>query len=91
MAGTMLVCASSPDSGEVMSIETKSRMKRHNIGEVSSKYGLRPDLFEADVQAHAEEAEREWQDFKAWMMERQITPERLRSLFVRLYEEFLAP
>lgn len=66
-----------------------NRIKRHRVGEVSSKYGLRPDLFEADVQAHAEEAEREWQDFKAWMIERQITPERLRFLFVRLYEEYI--
>lgn len=74
-----------------MSIESQNRIKRHKVGEVSSKYGLRPDLFEGDVQAHAEEAEQEWQDFKAWMMERQITPDRLRFLFVRLYEEFLAP
>ena len=34
-----------------------NRIKRHRVGEVSSKYGLRPDLFEADVQAHAEEAQ----------------------------------
>lgn len=69
-------------------MKNPNRIKRHRVGEVSSKYGLRPDLFEKDVKAHAEEAEREWQDFKTWMLNRQITPERLRYLFLRLYEEY---
>ena len=70
-------------------MKNPNQIKRHRVGEVSSKYGLRPDLFETDVQAHVDEAEQEWQDFKAWMMARQITPDRLRYLFLRLYEEFL--
>ena len=70
-------------------------MNRHKIavsrrvGEVSSKYAYRPELFERDLEQHAAESETLWQDFRAWMMERKVDPETLRFLFLRLYEEFL--
>lgn len=59
------------------------------VGEVSSKYGYQPELFECDLEQHAAESEALWQDFRAWMIERKINPERLRFLFLRLWEEFL--
>lgn len=70
-------------------------MNRHKIavsrrvGEVSSKYGYQPELFERDLEQHAAESEALWQDFRAWMMDRQMDPEKMRYLFLRLREEFL--
>ena len=61
----------------------------HRVGEVSSKYGYQPELFERDLDQHAAESETLWQDFRAWMMERKVDPETLRFLFLRLWEEFL--
>ena len=62
----------------------------HRVGEVSSKYGYQPELFERDLEQHAAESEALWQEFRAWMIERKINPERLRFLFLRLYEEFIS-
>lgn len=70
-------------------------MNRHKItssrrvGEVSSKYGYQPELFERDLEQHAAESEALWKEFRAWMMDRQMDPEKMRYLFLRLYEEFL--
>lgn len=70
-------------------------MNRHKIttarrvGEVSSKYGYQPELFERDLEQHATENEALWQEFRAWMIERKVDPEKLRFLFLRLWEEFL--
>lgn len=61
----------------------------HRVGEVSSKYGYQPELFERDLEQHAAESEALWQEFRAWMIERKINPERLRFLFLWLYEEFI--
>lgn len=62
----------------------------HCVGEASSKYGYQPELFERDLEQHAAESEALWQEFRAWMIERKINPERLRFLFLRLYEEFIS-
>lgn len=76
------------------SLEPQS-MNRHKIttsrrvGEVSSKYGYQPELFERDLEQHAAESETLWRDFRAWMIERKVDPEKLRYLFLRLWEEFL--
>lgn len=70
-------------------------MNRHKIttsrhvGEPSSKYGYQPELFDRDLERRQQESEALWQEFRAWMMERQVEPERLRYLFLRLLEEFL--
>lgn len=61
----------------------------HCVGEVSSKYGYQPELFERDLEQHAAESEAMWQEFRAWMIERKVDPEKLRYLFLRLWEEFL--
>lgn len=64
------------------------RPSRH-VGEPSSKYGYQPELFERDVERRQQESEVLWQEFRAWMVERKVDPEKLRYLFVRLWEEFL--
>ena len=59
------------------------------MGEVSSKYAYDPDQFDRDMERHQMENEALYQEFRAWMMERQVDPEKLRYLFLRLWEEFL--
>lgn len=59
------------------------------VGEVSSKYAYQPERFERDLEQRATEIETLRQDFRAWMIERKVDPEKLRYLFLRLYEEFL--
>lgn len=59
------------------------------VGEVSSKYGYYPELFERDLEQHAAKSEALWKEFWAWMIERKVDPENLRYLFLRLWEEFL--
>ncbi len=63
----------------------------HRVGDPSSKYGYDPKgiQFERDLEQHAVESEVLWQEFRAWMLERKVDPERLRQLFLRLWEEFL--
>lgn len=63
----------------------------HRVGDPSSKYGYDPkgEQFQRDLERHAAESETLWQDFRAWMMERKVTPDELRGLFLRLWEEFL--
>lgn len=70
-------------------------MNRHiirssrRVGEPSSKYGYQPELFDRDLERRQQGSEVLWQEFRAWMMERQVDPEKLRYLFLRLWEEFL--
>lgn len=65
-------------------------IRKRRAGEVSSKYGLRPDLFEKDLEQHAKEHEKLWSEFKAWMIENKVNPETLRYMFIKLYDEFLS-
>lgn len=64
-------------------------VRKRRIGEVSSKYGLQPELFEKDIAEHYKAHEELYQSFKTWMIENKADPEKLRYMFVRLYEEFL--
>lgn len=59
------------------------------VGEVSSKYGFPGggEAFERDIVQHLEEAEALYQDFVEWMKSRNVTPEDVRRLFTRFYEE----
>lgn len=61
----------------------------HRIGEPSSKYGYQPELFDRDVERRQQESEELWREFRAWMVEHQVDPEKLRYLFLRMCEEFL--
>lgn len=67
------------------------RAKKGKIGETSSKYGYSNGavLFEEDIKAKQERANRLWEEFVDFMKSRDITPNELRSMFVRYYEEFL--
>ena len=67
----------------------QTRIKRHRVGEVSSKYGYQPEQFDKDLEARKARADALWTDFNAWMIERSVTPDEARRLLVRLYEEYL--
>ena len=67
------------------------KAKSGKVGETSSKYGYPngAELFEKDIKAKQERAERLWAEFVDFMKSRDITPSELRGMFVRYYEEFL--
>ena len=64
--------------------------KPGRVGEVSSKYGYPGggEQFEADIAQKAMEAEALYEKFVAWMVECQVTPDTVRSMFVRFYYDF---
>lgn len=59
------------------------------VGEVSSKYGYQPDKFYEDLQRHAEESAKLYEDFRNWMIEKQVDPRDFRFCFMKYYEEFI--
>lgn len=67
----------------------QTRIKRHRIGEVSSKYGYNPERFEKDLEARKARSDALWEDFLEWMKRHEITPDEARVLFRRLFEEYL--
>ena len=64
-------------------------IKRHRVGEVSSKYGYQPERFDKDLEARKARADALWADFNRWMIEHSVTPDEARRMFVRLYEDYL--
>ena len=67
----------------------QTRIKQHRVGEVSSKYGYQPKRFDKDLEVRKLRADALWTEFNRWMIERSVTPDEARRLFVRLYEEYL--
>ena len=67
----------------------QTRIKRHRIGEVSSKYGYNPGQFDQDLEARKARSDALWAGFLEWMKLHGITPDEARGLFVRLHEEYL--
>lgn len=67
----------------------QTRIKRHRIGEVSSKYGYNPERFEKDLEDRKDHSDALWEDFLEWMKRHEITPDEARVLFRRLFEEYL--
>ena len=67
----------------------QTRIKRHRIGEVSSKYGYNPGQFDQDLEARKARSDALWADFLGWMKGHEITPDEARVLFRRLFEEYL--
>lgn len=67
---------------------SKYRIQTRRVGEPSSKYGYCPEQFERDVQAHHEATEILYADFKQWMIDRNVTPDEIRPLFLRFVKEF---
>ena len=69
------------------------RKNRHlsskSIGEPSSKYGYNPEKFNEDMQRHADEIEALYNDFKNWMIKKNVDPMKFRGLFRRYYEDFI--
>jgi hypothetical protein len=63
-----------------------------NVGDPSSKYGFDKSgkQFEADIQKHINESEKLYEDFKEWIKQKQITPDKFRFLFCKYYDEFIA-
>lgn len=64
--------------------------KSGKVGEPSSKYGYPGggEQFERDIAQRKEEAEALYLDFVEWMKSRNASPEDVRRLFTRFYEEF---
>lgn len=67
----------------------QTRIKRHRVGEVSSKYGYKPEQFDKDIEARKARSDALWEDFMEWMKLHRITPDEARGLFRRLFEEYL--
>lgn len=67
----------------------QTRIKRHRVGEVSSKYGYNPKQFDKDMEARKARSDALWADFQKWMKLHEITPDEARGLFRRLFEEYL--
>lgn len=63
--------------------------KNGKAGEVSSKYGLRPELFEQDIAERAEKDSRLYAEFIEWMRQREMDPETVRRMFVSFYYDFI--
>lgn len=67
------------------------RIRKHGVGEVSSKYGYDKDgsQFEADMKAHYEKGEALYKEFVEWMKTKDVSPDTFRNLFLRFYEELM--
>ena len=67
------------------------KIRTNGVGEVSSKYGYDRDgsQFEADIKKHIERNEALYESFVGWMKMQDVTPDQLRYMFTRYYEEFL--
>ena len=66
----------------------QTRIKRHRIGEVSSKYGYNPGQFEQDLEARKARSDALWADFIDWVIGKGLTPDDARGLMRRLLEEY---
>ena len=67
----------------------QTRIKRHRVGEVSSKYGYQPEQFDKDLEVRKDRADAMWADFMERMKLHGITPDEARGLFRRMFEEYL--
>ena len=65
------------------------RIKRHRVGEVSSKYGYQPEKFDEDIMRRADASQKLWENFLAWAHDHNLTPDDCRRLLIRLYDEFI--
>ena len=66
----------------------QTRIKRHRVGEVSSKYGYQPEQFDKDLEVRKDRADALWADFIDWVIGKGLTPEGARGLLRRLLEEY---
>ena len=66
----------------------KQRIKRHRVGEVSSKYGYNPEQFDRDLETRKACSDALWADFIDWVIGKGLTPEDARALLRRLLEQY---
>ena len=66
----------------------KQWIKRHRVGEVSSKYGYNPEQFDRDLEARKACSDALWADFIDWVIDKGLTPEDARALLRRLLEQY---
>lgn len=62
---------------------------KKSVGEVSSKYGYQPNKFDEDMKRHAEESKQLYEEFRNWMIEKDVDPIKFRLLFMEYYDEFI--
>ena len=74
---------------EPVGVVMQTRIKRHRVGEVSSKYGYNPEQFDKDLEARKARSDALWADFLGWVKAHGLTPEDARGLLLRLREEYL--
>lgn len=77
-------------SGKMTIRGNMRRIKNHRVGEVSSKYGYNPELFDKDLEDRKARYDVLWSDFLEWMKLHKITPDEARVLFRRMFEEYLS-
>ena len=63
-------------------------IKRHRVGEVSSKYGYNPEQFDRDLEARKARYDALWAGFVNWVIGKGLTSEEARGLLRRLLEEY---
>lgn len=64
--------------------------KPRRVGNPDSKYAYDYDgsKFQADIEASKAKAEKLYADFRQWMIDRNVTPDEIRPLFLKFIEEF---
>lgn len=64
--------------------------KPRRVGNPDSKYAYDYDgsKFQADIEASKAKAENLYADFRQWMIDRNVTPDEIRPLFLKFIEEF---
>lgn len=68
------------------------KMYNPTIGDPSSEFGM-PDggeKFDRKVQDRAERADCLWNDFVSFMIDHEVRPDELRTMFTRYYSEYLS-
>ena len=68
------------------------KMYSKNVGDPSSEFGycIGGERFTQKLQERAERHEQLWEDFMAFMIDHEVQPHELRTMFTRYYSEYLS-
>ena len=68
------------------------KMYNPAIGDPSSEFGYSNggERFNQKVQKKVERYEQLWNDFVSFMINHKVTPEEIRTMFTRYYDEYLS-
>lgn len=68
------------------------KMYNPTIGDPSSEFGYSNggERFNQKVQKKVERYEQLWNDFVSFMINHKVTPEEIRTMFTRYYDEYLS-